>query len=55
MRIVDTEQLRQALLNEIYAGAFTGMPAMLALEDEIRTAELVKLIEIADHLGMGGD
>lgn len=32
----DIETLRQQLLNEVYAGAFSGLGAMLLDADEIR-------------------
>ena len=49
---MNTEQLRRKLLEEIYAGAFAGMPAMLLDEDEIRDADEEELIEIAKRYGM---
>ncbi len=47
----NTEQLRQELLTEVYAGAFAGMPAMLLSEDEIRSASPERLEEIARQFG----
>ena len=49
---MDTEELRRRLLDEIYAGAFAGMPAMLLDEDEIRHADAEKLRQIAKQYGM---
>ena len=49
---MNTEELRRKLLEEIYAGAFAGMPAMLLDEDEIRDADEEELIEIAKRYGM---
>lgn len=49
---MNTEELRRKLLEEIYAGAFAGMPAMLLDEDEIRNADEEELIEIAKRYGM---
>ena len=49
---MNTEKLRRKLLEEIYAGAFAGMPAMLLDEDEIRDADEEELIEIAKRYGM---
>lgn len=49
---MNTEELRRKLLEEIYAGAFAGMPAMLLDEDEIRDADEKELIEIAKRYGM---
>lgn len=48
-----TEQLRQALLSEIYAGAFGGgLPAMLTEEDAIRGANAEELRRIAEQFGL---
>ena len=47
----DTESLRQELLDEIYAGAFSGFGAMLLDEDEIRHADEENLEEIARRYG----
>ena len=50
----DPEELRQELLDEIYAGAFAGgMPAMLLDEDDIRCASPSELQEIARRYGFG--
>lgn len=49
---MNAEELRRKLLEEIYAGAFAGMPAMLLDEDEIRDADEEELIEIAKRYGM---
>ena len=50
---MDTEQLRKALLDEIYAGAFAGgLPAMFLDEDRIRRADEAELIEIAREYGL---
>ena len=49
---MNTEELRRKLLEEIDAGAFAGMPAMLLDEDEIRDADEEELIEIAKRYGM---
>lgn len=48
----DTEALRQALLREIYAGAFSGLGAMLLDEDEIRNADKEELEQIARRYGL---
>ena len=48
----DLEALRQGLLDELYAGAFAGMPAMLAEEDAIRRADPEELLQIADQHGL---
>ena len=45
------EDLRRALLDEVYAGAFSGLPAMLLDEDEIRRADADELEEIARRYG----
>ena len=50
---MDIEKLRRELLDEIYAGAFTGgLPAMLLEEDRIRKADEEELIEIAREYGL---
>lgn len=52
MGTCDDERLRQELLDEIYAGAFSGMPAMLLDEDEIREADSEELQQIARRYGL---
>lgn len=47
----DMENLRQRLLDEVSAGAFTGLPAMVLEEDEIRQADMAELLEIAKRHG----
>ena len=48
-----SEDLRQKLLDDVYAGAFAGgMPAMLLEEDEIRKADDEELEEIARRHGL---
>ena len=42
----DTEALRQELLDEAYAGAFSGLGAMILDADEIRNADAEELEEI---------
>ena len=47
------DDLRQKLLDDVYAGAFSGgMPAMLLEEDEIRKADDEELEEIARRHGL---
>ena len=48
----NTEDLRQKLLDDVYAGAFAGMPAMLLEEDEIRTADDEELEKISGRHGL---
>lgn len=49
----DIEALRQAILDEIYAGAVIGgFPAMLADEDAVRRAGPEELKEIAGRYGL---
>ncbi len=49
----DGEQLREKLLDDVYAGAFAGgVPAMLLEEEEIRGADDEKLAEIAERHGL---
>ena len=47
----DTEALRRELLDEAYAGAFSGLGAMLLDADEIRNADKDELEEIARRTG----
>lgn len=47
-----TEELRQTLLDEIYAGAFSGMGAMILDEDRIRNAGVEELEELAREYGL---
>ena len=49
--IDDIETLRQQLLNEVYAGAFSGLGAMLLDADEIRRADADELEKIARRYG----
>ena len=51
-RHMEIEELRQKLLEETYAGAFAGMPAMLLDEDRIRQADEEELLEIARERGL---
>lgn len=46
-----TEALRQELLDEAYAGAFSGLEAMLLDADEILNADAEELKEIAQRYG----
>ncbi len=48
----DTEALRQALLDELYACAFSGLPAALSDEDEIKNATAEELERIAWRYGL---
>ena len=47
----DTEALRKELLDEACAGAFSGLGAMILDADEIRSANLEELEEIARRYG----
>ena len=48
-----SEDLRQLLLDDVYAGAFAGgMPAMLLEEDDIRKADDEELEELARRHGL---
>lgn len=49
----ETESLRKELLDEAYAGAFSGFGAMLLDADEIRNADKDELKEIARRYGKG--
>lgn len=44
---MDTEELREQLLTEVCAGAFSGLGAMILDEDRIRKADEEELKEIA--------
>ena len=47
------DDLRQKILDDVYAGAFSGgMPAMLLEEDEFRKADEEELEEIARRHGL---
>ena len=46
-----TEELRAALLDDLYAAAFSGMPAVLSEEDDIRNADEEKLRRMASYYG----
>ena len=48
---MDTEELRKRLLEEIYAGAMTGMGTMILDEDKIRRTDDKELREIATRYG----
>lgn len=48
----DIERLRQAILNELYAGAFAGMPAMLVEAEDVKHADYEELIQIAERYGL---
>ena len=47
----DTESLRRELMDEAYAGAFSGLGAMILDVDEIRNADAEELEEIARRYG----
>ena len=49
----DTEALRRELLDEAYAGAFSGLGAMFPDADEIQNADRDELEEIARRYGRG--
>lgn len=51
MNAYEDEQLRKQLLDDFYAGAFSGLPAMLADEDEIKNAGTEELQCIARRYG----
>ena len=48
----NVELLRQELLNEVYAGSFSGLSAMLLDEDKIRQASPEELLQIARQYGI---
>ena len=47
----DTEDLRDKLLSDVYAGAAAGMPAMILDESRIRNASDEELKKIAKEYG----
>ena len=49
--ISDIETLRQQLLDEVYAGVFSGLDAMIVDADEIRRADADELERIARRYG----
>ena len=49
----ETEDLRRELLEEAYAGAFSGLGAMILDADEIRRSDGDELEEIARRYGRG--
>ena len=48
----DPETLRGMLLDDVYAGAFSGMPEMLLDEDKILDADEDELEDLANHYGI---
>lgn len=48
----NTEELRQSLLEEIYAGAASGLGAMLLDEEKIRQAGPEELADLARQHGI---
>lgn len=48
----DTETLRKQLLDEAYAGAFSGLWAMILDAEEIRSADADELEKIAQRYGL---
>jgi len=49
---MDTEELREQLLTEVCAGAFSGLGAMILDEDRICKADEEELKEIAAQYGI---
>lgn len=50
---MEIEELRQELLDEIYAGAFAGgYPAMLLDEEQVLNADKEELLELAGQYGL---
>ncbi len=47
----DTEELRKKLLADVYAGAATGLGAMLLDESRIKNADKEELKQIAKEYG----
>ena len=53
--MIDFEQLRRDLADDRYAGAFSGMPAMLMEAWEIESASERELLELAHREGLDLD
>ena len=49
---IKKEQLRREVLDYIYAGAFSGIPAMILDESEVQNASYEELEEIAERYGI---
>ncbi len=49
---MDSEELREKLLTDVYAGACSDLGAMLLDEDRIRSADDEELQEIAEQYGI---
>ena len=49
---MNIEHLRHIILNELYAGAFAGMSAMLTEAEEVKHADYEELIQIAERYGL---
>ena len=49
---IKKEQLRREVLDYIYAGAFSGIPAMILDESEVQNATYEELEEIAKRYGI---
>lgn len=47
-----TEELRQRILNAVYAGAFAGLDAMILDIPDIEQASSEELLEIAQRYGI---
>ena len=50
--MIDFEHLRRDLMDDRYAGAFAGMPAMMMEAWEIEDASEEELLELADRDGI---
>lgn len=48
----DKEDLRDDLLDYVYAGAFSGMPSMILEQDRIKNASSEELQKIAKEYGI---
>ena len=51
MKKDETEELREKLLDDVYAGAFSGMPAMILDESKIKNASEEELEEKKKQYG----
>ena len=55
IRMIDYDRLRRDLADDRYAGAFSGMPAMMTEAWEIEDASEEELLEQADREGIDLD
>ena len=49
---IKTEQLKKEVLNDIYVGAFSGIPSMILDESEVKNVTDEEVEEIAKRYGI---